>query len=88
LCGLHAVEGWCMRRASGGTAVVYVRVLIVVEIGHGFEPQLLHLFLTFYDDLIKWADGLARHSQQVGLTGARVVARGRLARAGPSFDHI
>jgi hypothetical protein len=26
--------------------------------GHGFEPHLLHRFLTFYADLIKWADGL------------------------------
>jgi hypothetical protein len=22
--------------------------------GHGFEPHLLHHFLTFYADLIKW----------------------------------
>jgi hypothetical protein len=26
--------------------------------GHGFEPHLLHRFLTFYADLIKLADGL------------------------------
>jgi hypothetical protein len=27
-------------------------------LGHGFESHLLHCFLTFYADLIKWADGL------------------------------
>jgi hypothetical protein len=27
------------------------------------RTHLLHHFLTFYADLIKWADGLARHSQ-------------------------
>jgi hypothetical protein len=32
------------------------------------------------------ANGLARHSQQCAW--ARVVARGRLARAGPPFDHL
>jgi hypothetical protein len=26
--------------------------------GHGFEPHLLHCFLTFYTDLIKWVDGI------------------------------
>jgi hypothetical protein len=26
--------------------------------GHGFESHLLHRFLTFYADLIKWVDGL------------------------------
>jgi hypothetical protein len=26
--------------------------------GHGFEPYLIHRFLTFYANLIKWADGL------------------------------
>jgi hypothetical protein len=26
--------------------------------GHGFELPSLHYFLTFYADLIKWADGL------------------------------
>jgi hypothetical protein len=25
---------------------------------HGFKPHLLHRFLIFYADLIKWADGL------------------------------
>jgi hypothetical protein len=29
------------------------------SIRHGFEPHLLHRFLTFYADLIKWADRLA-----------------------------
>jgi hypothetical protein len=27
---------------------------------HGFEPHLLHYFLTFYADLIKWQSGLAK----------------------------
>jgi hypothetical protein len=27
-------------------------------LGHEFEPHLLHHFLTFYADLIKWTDGL------------------------------
>ena len=26
--------------------------------GHGFKPHLLHRFLTFYADLIKWTDEL------------------------------
>ena len=30
----------------------------LLPLGHGFEPDLLHRFLTFYADLIKWADGL------------------------------
>jgi hypothetical protein len=32
---------------------------------HGFEPHLLHRFLTFYVDLIKWADGLTSWSGTV-----------------------
>jgi hypothetical protein len=36
--------------------------------GHEFESHLLHRFLTFYADLIKWADGLTRHSQQADMT--------------------
>jgi hypothetical protein len=36
--------------------------------GHELELHLLHRFLTFYADLIKWANGLARHSQQAGMT--------------------
>jgi hypothetical protein len=33
--------------------------------GHEFEPYLLHRFLTFYADLIKWADGLTGWSGTV-----------------------
>jgi hypothetical protein len=36
----------------------------LLPLGHGFEPHLLHHFVTFYVDLIKWADGLGRHNQQ------------------------
>jgi hypothetical protein len=39
-----------------------------VPSGHGFEPHLMHHFLTFYADLIKWVDRLVRHSQQAGTT--------------------
>jgi hypothetical protein len=60
--------------------------------GHEFEPHLLHSFLTFYADLIKWAydltgwpDTVSRPAQ---LAWARVVARGRLACAGSSFYHL
>jgi hypothetical protein len=42
--------------------------LVLFPSGHGFEPHLLHHFLTFYTDLIKWDYGLARHSQQVDMT--------------------
>jgi hypothetical protein len=35
--------------------------------GHEFEPHLLHRFLTFYGDLIKWADKLAQYSQQASM---------------------
>jgi hypothetical protein len=38
--------------------------LALLPSGYGFEPHLLHHFVTFYADLIKWADELARHSQQ------------------------
>jgi hypothetical protein len=43
--------------------VVLVRQLylvspVLLSSGHGFEPHFLHCFLTFYDDLIKWVDGL------------------------------
>jgi hypothetical protein len=30
----------------------------LLQLEHGFEPHLLHRFLTFYADLIKWANGL------------------------------
>jgi hypothetical protein len=30
----------------------------LLPLGHGLEPHILHRFLTFYADLIKWADGL------------------------------
>jgi hypothetical protein len=30
----------------------------------GSNPISYTIFLTFYADLIKWADGLERHSQQ------------------------
>jgi hypothetical protein len=43
--------------------VILVRQLYPVSLallpsGHGFELHLLHCFLTFYADLIKWVDGL------------------------------
>jgi hypothetical protein len=43
--------------------ILLVRQLYLVSLaflpsGHGFEPHILHRFLTFYADLIKWADGL------------------------------
>jgi hypothetical protein len=31
---------------------------ILLPSGYRFEPHLLHCFLTFYVDLIKWADEL------------------------------
>jgi hypothetical protein len=36
----------------------------LVSSGHEFEPHLMHRFLTFYVDLIKWTHRLTRHSQQ------------------------
>jgi hypothetical protein len=33
--------------------------------GDGFESHLLHHFLIFYTDLIKWADGLTGWSDTV-----------------------
>jgi hypothetical protein len=66
----------------------------------GLNPISYTIFLTFYADLIKWADELARHSQQAGPTGwPDIVSRphdvpgpelwptGRLARAGPPFGY-
>jgi hypothetical protein len=32
--------------------------LILLPSGYEFKPHLMHNFLTFYADLIKWADGL------------------------------
>jgi hypothetical protein len=34
---------------------VYLTLLLL---GHGFKPHLLHNFLTFYANLIKWTDML------------------------------
>jgi hypothetical protein len=31
--------------------------LALLSSGHGFELHLLHRFLIFYADLIKWVDG-------------------------------
>jgi hypothetical protein len=33
--------------------------------GSRFEPHLLHRYLTFYADLIKWIDGLTGWSDTV-----------------------
>jgi hypothetical protein len=33
--------------------------------GHGFVPHLLHCFLKFYADLIKWTDRLTGWSDTV-----------------------
>jgi hypothetical protein len=59
---------------------------------HGFEPHLLHRFLTFYADLIKWVDGLTDWSDTASRPAwrawARVVARGHVARAEPPFGHL
>jgi hypothetical protein len=42
----------------------------------GSNPISYTIFLTFYADLIKWADGLERHSQQATWRAwARVMAR-------------
>jgi hypothetical protein len=32
------------------------------------QTHLMHHFLTFYVDLTKWTDGLARHGQQAGVS--------------------
>jgi hypothetical protein len=52
--------------------------------GRGFEPHLLHRFLTFYADLTKWPDGLMGRPDTVSRptcrAWARAVARGRRAR--------
>jgi hypothetical protein len=49
-------------------------------------------FLTFYADLIKWANGLTGWSGKVSRSAlrvwARVVARERLARSGPPFGYL
>jgi hypothetical protein len=59
---------------------------------HGFEPHFLHRFLTFYADLIKWADGLTGWPDTVSKPACRacaiVVARVYLARVGPPFGHL
>jgi hypothetical protein len=36
----------------------YLVSLALLPSGHGFEPHLIHRFLTFHADLIKWFDGL------------------------------
>jgi hypothetical protein len=49
-------------------------------------------WLTFYVDLIKWADGLTGWlgtvSRSAWRAWPRVVARGHLVRVGPSFGHL
>jgi hypothetical protein len=51
-----------------------------------------HCFLTLYVDLFKWADGLTgwpgTASWSTWRVWARVVVRGRLARAGPLFGQL
>jgi hypothetical protein len=37
---------------------LYLVFPAILPLGHEFKPHLLHRFLTFYDDLIKWSDGL------------------------------
>jgi hypothetical protein len=36
----------------------YLVSLTLLSSGRVFEPHLMHRFLTFYADLIKWPDGL------------------------------
>jgi hypothetical protein len=37
---------------------LYLVSLALLPSGHEFKPHILHRFLTFYADLIKWADVL------------------------------
>jgi hypothetical protein len=57
--------------------------------GHGFEPNLLHHFLTFYADLIKWIDRLTGRPDIVSRAAWRacaiVVARVHLAHVGHRY---
>jgi hypothetical protein len=59
---------------------------------HGFEPHLLHYFLTFYADLIKWIDGLTGWpdtlSRPVRCVCAVVVARVHLVRVGRRYADL
>jgi hypothetical protein len=41
---------------------------------HGFEPHLLHRFLTFYADLTKWLDGLMSRPDTVSRPACRAWA--------------
>jgi hypothetical protein len=42
----------------GRRLAIYRHALGLIPSGHRFKPHLLYHFLTFYVDLIKWADGL------------------------------
>jgi hypothetical protein len=35
---------------------LYLMYVALLQSRHGFKPHFLHHFLTFYVDLIKWAD--------------------------------
>jgi hypothetical protein len=39
----------------------------LLSLERGFEPHLLHRFLTFYADLTKWSDGLTGRCGVPGL---------------------
>jgi hypothetical protein len=60
--------------------------------GHGFEPHLLHCFLTFYVDLIKWIDELTSWPDTVSRPTWRVcaivVARVHLAHVGHRYADL
>jgi hypothetical protein len=45
--------------------------VVLLPSRRGFEPHLLHRFLTFYVDLIKWPDGLTGRSS----TGSKSTCR-------------
>jgi hypothetical protein len=55
----------------------------LLPLGRGFEPHLLHHFLTFYADLTKWSNGLTGRPNTVSRPMCRAwagaVARGRWA---------
>jgi hypothetical protein len=55
---------------------------------HGFEPHLLHRFLTFYADLIKWTGWPDRVSRPAWRACAIVVARVHLARVGRRYADL
>jgi hypothetical protein len=66
--------------------------LALLPSGHGFEPHLLHCFLTFYADLIKWIDGLTGWPDTVSrpswLACVIVVVRVHLARVGRRYADL